>query len=95
MKHTAMVFSHHYENFTMDTIYISRFFSAVKIENFIGKILIYFFSKHRLWVHVRTALAIYRSGVYGGIHIIDMLFLMLCKIFKFFSDSNVTLITKH
>ena len=37
-----MVFSHHYENFTMDTIYISRFFSAVKIENFIGKILIFF-----------------------------------------------------
>ena len=38
---------------------------------------------------------LYRSGVYGGIHIIDMLFLMLCKLFKFFSDSNVTLITKH
>ena len=38
---------------------------------------------------------VYGSGVYGGIHIIDMLFLMLCKIFKFFSDSNVTLITKH
>ena len=42
-----------------------------------------------------SSFSIYRSGVYGGIHIIDMLFLMLCKIFKFFSDSNVTLITKH
>ena len=42
-----------------------------------------------------SSFSIYRSGVYGGIHIIDILFLMLCKIFKFFSDSNVTLITKH
>ena len=31
-----------------------------------------------------------------GVYIsLIMLFLMLCKIFKFFSDSNVTLITKH
>ena len=27
-----------------------------------------------------SSFSIYRSGVYGGIHIIDMLFLMLCKI---------------
>ena len=31
-----------------------------------------------------SSFSIYRSGVYGGTHIIDM----LCKIFKFFSDSN-------
>ena len=60
------------------------FFSPVKIENFIGKKLIfsYFCSKHRLWVHVRTASAIgiplqtpvllYKSGVQGGIHYTDM-----------------------
>ena len=34
-------------------------------------------------------------GFMGAYYIIDMLLLMLCKIFKFFSDSNVTLITKH
>ena len=36
---------------------IAIFFSAVKIKNSIGKILIFliFCSKRRLWVHIRTA----------------------------------------
>ena len=117
-----MVFSHHYENFIMDTIYISRFFSAVKIENFHWKNIDIFsqnigcgYMLELPWLGIsnthnpcfvskirkigippaNSSFSIYRSGVYGGIHIIDMLFLMLCKMFKFFSDSNVTLITKH
>ena len=52
-------------------------------------------NKKNRYTACKLSFSIYRSGVYGGIHIIDMLFLMLCKIFKFFSDSNVTLITKH
>ena len=40
------------------TQYIQTFYSKEKNENSIGKILIFliFFSKHKLWVHVRTAL---------------------------------------
>ena len=49
----------HYANLPMQ--YTEIFFSAVKIENFIflekKLIFSYFCSKHRFWVHVRTALA--------------------------------------
>ena len=36
---------------------VERNFSGVKNENFVGKNLTFFYfcSKHRLWVHVRTA----------------------------------------
>ena len=42
---------------------IQSSFSSVKIENFIGIILIFFLFllKHRLWVHVRTASAVLTS----------------------------------
>ena len=64
-----------------------RFFNFKKIQNFqlIFLYFSYFCSKHRLWVHVLTSthnlcfrakirkiVLLYKSGVQGGIHYMDM-----------------------